>query len=62
MVNVLNDPILGKHCYPYEAAESNPNFYLETPKTGGHLGFSMLGSKNSWMEVRAFDFITSQLP
>lgn len=62
MVNALNDPILGKQCYPYEAAKSNPNFYLETPATGGHLGFPTAGSKNSWMEKRAFDFIASQLP
>ncbi len=61
MVNALNDPILGKQCYPYQAAQQNSNFYLETPKTGGHLGFSLLHSKNSWMEIRAYEFISSQL-
>jgi uncharacterized protein len=61
MVNALNDPILGKQCYPYEAAQNNSNFYLETPKTGGHLGFSLDDSKTSWMEVRAYEFISSRL-
>jgi uncharacterized protein len=59
MVNALNDPILGKLCYPYAAAETNSNFYLEIPKAGGHLGFSLPNSKNSWMEVRAYEFISS---
>jgi len=61
IVNALNDPILGKQCYPYKAAQQNSNFYLETPKTGGHLGFSLANSKNSWMELRAFEFISSQV-
>ena len=61
MVNALNDPILGKLCYPYAAAETNSNFYLETPKAGGHLGFSLPNSKNSWMEVRAYEFISSHV-
>jgi uncharacterized protein len=61
MVNALNDPILGKECYPYRAARANSNFFLETPKTGGHLGFSLLRSKNSWMEIRAYEFISSRL-
>lgn len=61
MVNALNDPILGNECYPYKAAQDNSNFFLETPKTGGHLGFSLIHSKNSWMEIRAHEFITSHL-
>jgi predicted alpha/beta-fold hydrolase len=61
MVNALNDPILGNQCYPYKLAEHNSNFYLETPGTGGHLGFSLVNSKNSWMETRAYEFITSHM-
>jgi len=61
MVNALNDPMLGPQCYPYKAAEQNSFFYLETPKTGGHLGFSLANSKNSWMEIRAYDFLSSRL-
>lgn len=61
MINALNDPLLGKQCYPYEAAQANSNFYLETPKTGGHLGFSLLHTKNSWMEIRGYEFISSHL-
>jgi uncharacterized protein len=61
MVNALNDPILGKQCYPYDAARHHPTFYFETPKAGGHLGFSLANSKNSWMEIRAYEFISSHL-
>ncbi len=61
MVNPQNDPILGNQCYPFEEARHHPNFYLETPGCGGHLGFSLMNSNYSWMEVRAFEFISSQL-
>lgn len=57
MINALNDPILGSKCYPYQAAESNPNFFLETPKQGGHLGFTLKGNPNSYMELRTEEFL-----
>jgi len=59
MINALNDPILGKKCYPYEAARANPHFFLETPKYGGHLGFSLIGKDFSYMEIRANEFLQS---
>lgn len=59
MVNALNDPILGTKCYPFKAAEDNPNFFLETPKQGGHLGFMLKGNPFSYMELRAEEFILS---
>lgn len=57
--NALNDPMLGEKCYPVEIAEKSKFLYLETPKRGGHTGFTILGKKYSWMEVRAEAFLQS---
>lgn len=57
IVNALNDPMLGEGCYPFEIATQSPNVYLETPKRGGHVGFSLLGSAHSYIELRAESFI-----
>jgi hypothetical protein len=43
IINALNDPILGEKCFPYEIAEKHKYLYLETPKYGSHLGFSLPG-------------------
>ncbi|MFM9837566.1 MAG: hypothetical protein ACKVOQ_04835 [Cyclobacteriaceae bacterium] len=31
---------------------------LETPIYGGHVGFTLAGKEENWMEVRAFKFIS----
>ncbi len=56
IVNALNDPMLGEKCYPIELAEQMDNLYLEMPKLGGHVGFTISGSL-SYMEVAAEQFI-----
>ncbi|MEP4133022.1 MAG: alpha/beta fold hydrolase [Cyclobacteriaceae bacterium] len=55
--NALNDPMLGEECYPAKLAKESEFVYLETPKLGGHVGFSIAGQKYSWMEVRAEQFM-----
>lgn len=60
MINALNDPILGDKCYPYKEAEENPNLFLETPKYGGHLGFTIRGKDHGYMELRAEEFLNSK--
>ncbi|RPD40571.1 YheT family hydrolase [Chitinophaga barathri] len=57
LINALDDPFLGKGSFPYEEAEANPNFHLETPATGGHVGFVTFSGKHYWSERRAFQFI-----
>ncbi len=59
IVNALNDPFLPDECYPFEVAKTHSHIYLETPQRGGHVGFSMAGKTESWMEVRAFEFVNS---
>ena len=56
IANALNDPLLGEGCYPYEAAKDHPSVYLETPKHGGHVGFTSK-NKTNWMDERAEQFI-----
>lgn len=57
LINALDDPFLGKGSFPYKEAEQNPCFHLETPETGGHVGFVSFSGKHYWSERRAFQFI-----
>jgi predicted alpha/beta-fold hydrolase len=59
IVNALNDPFLPDACYPFDVAKTHPFVHLETPERGGHVGFSLAGKSESWMEVRAFEFVHS---
>lgn len=63
LIQSLDDPFLPEECYPYIEAESMPNFYLETPKYGGHVGFisSFKPSENRWVERRILNFIVEQI-
>jgi len=60
IVNALNDPFLPDECYPYDVAKTHNHVHLETPQRGGHVGFSLAGKAESWMEMRAFEFINAQ--
>ncbi len=59
LINALDDPFLTKESYPYEEAEHNPQFILETPRYGGHVGFINRWRLNKalWHEERVLDFI-----
>ncbi len=58
MVNALDDSFLSPECYPRELAESLPNFFLQTPRWGGHAGFVTFGAHGRyWSEQRAIDFV-----
>jgi len=59
ILNALNDPFLPAECYPYDIAKTHNHVHLETPARGGHVGFSLAGKAESWMEVRAFEFINA---
>jgi len=58
LVNAANDPMLTPECFPVQIAKDSQYLYLEIPKRGGHVGFSMRGKDENWMEVRAFEFVT----
>lgn len=60
LVNAQNDPFLSPECFPVTEAEANPNFYLEMPKDGGHVGFVENYRQNQYYsERRAVEFFTT---
>jgi hypothetical protein len=61
IVNAYNDPMLGDECYPFSFAEKSTNIFLEVPKVGGHVGFTIPKSKWSYMEYRSRDFIQEKM-
>ena len=60
LLSASDDPFLSESCYPYKLAENHPLLFLETPKTGGHIGFShsFQNRKNNWCEQKIFSFIS----
>lgn len=56
LVSAKNDPILGPGCYPVQEAQNSDYFHLETPSTGGHVGFGT--GTEYWSERRAVEFLT----
>jgi uncharacterized protein len=57
LVNAKNDPILSNSCYPINLARKHPYFYLEIPRRGGHVGFTLDRSTELWSEIRALQFV-----
>lgn len=59
LLSALDDPFLPANCYPYDEAKALDNFFLETPKYGGHVGFmsSFKQQENRWLERRILNFI-----
>ena len=63
LVNALNDPFLPAACYPRDAATHSNCFFLETPATGGHVGFAEGRPDGAYYsERRAVDFFTRAVP
>ncbi|QDO94692.1 alpha/beta fold hydrolase [Formosa sediminum] len=59
ILNALDDPFLGERCYPISRAKHSKYVYLEMPEYGGHCAFPLKHSKQSFAEVRAFEFFSS---
>ncbi len=58
LLNARNDPFLAPECFPFPEAEQNPFLFLETPESGGHLGFlEFAGGLRPWCERRVIDFL-----
>jgi uncharacterized protein len=54
--NAQNDPILSPACAPLDIAQNSPLIYVETPATGGHVGFVVKNDEFTWAERRALAF------
>lgn len=57
ILNAKNDPLLGAKCFPIDEIRKHKHLYAEYPKYGGHVGFTIPGNKNSYIELRAEKFI-----
>jgi predicted alpha/beta-fold hydrolase len=55
LVNAMNDPFLGRRCFPAEEAAESEFFHLETPAGGGHVGFP--DASGCWMGTRTVDWL-----
>jgi len=58
LINAKNDSFLSTSSSPITNAKNNPNFYLEMPDHGGHVGF-LQNKKQTYTEERALEFIES---
>ncbi len=58
LLNALNDPFLPMECFPYNEAKQSACLFLETPASGGHVGFlQSLIHRQPWYEMRAIQFL-----
>lgn len=59
LISALDDPFLGKECYPVKEAENSRHLYFEMPKYGGHVGFvDFRPGGEYWHEKRIAAFVT----
>ena len=59
ILNARNDPFLTADSMPFAEAEANPSLFLETPDSGGHVGFlDFARGVQPWSERRVAEFIS----
>jgi predicted alpha/beta-fold hydrolase len=61
LINALNDPFLTEACFPQQQAERNPYLYLEMTTQGGHVGFQLPGTNETYVERRAVEWVRDLL-
>ncbi len=49
LVSSADDPFLSQDCYPFKEARDNPNFFLEVPPHGGHVGFMAFNTNGQYL-------------
>ena len=60
LINALNDPFLSASCYPTDIARQSSYLHLETPKQGGHVGFTLHHTRSkNWLNERIMSFISA---
>ncbi|WP_448518298.1 YheT family hydrolase [Rhodoflexus sp.] len=61
LINALNDPFLTEACFPRQQAEKNPFLHLEMTTQGGHVGFQLPGTNETYVERRAREWVSDLL-
>ena len=60
IINAANDPFLSGECFPEKQAEANRHVTLQTPESGGHVGFVSFNNSGAyWSEQQAVAFLNS---
>ena len=60
LLNARDDPFLTRESFPYSDARQNVNLFLETPESGGHVGFiDFANGFQRWCEYRAVEFLSA---
>ena len=63
ILSARNDPFLTTDSLPYVEAEANPALHLETPDSGGHVGFlDFQHGLQPWSERRVAEFFSAPRP
>jgi uncharacterized protein len=63
LLNSADDPFMTPESYPLAAADDNPEFHLEIPRWGGHVGFVDFSRDGEYYaEYRAGSFLDSVVP
>ena len=60
IVQAKNDPFLSPECLDLGDAHSNPNLHLQILEFGGHVGFMLPNSNETWVERRIWEFINGK--
>ncbi len=61
IVQAINDPFLSPECLNLGDAEDNPFVFLQLLEFGGHVGFMLPNSSETWVEKNIMNFITKKI-
>lgn len=57
LINAANDPFLSPECYPHHVLNGHPYVRFESPRHGGHVGFTQFNKTGLyWSEEQALNF------
>lgn len=57
LINTLNDPFLTPSCFPKDIAQNHEFLHLEMPAQGGHVGFQLKDSQETYAEIRTKEWL-----